>query len=223
MKLTQCERYKNHYYDGDKYNACPHCAKLGLTSSERKKRVLDMFKRPEEPEALRPAPSSDGSEKTVMLTNVLDPQVLSESEGTAASVGGVGVSGSISDIKTVAMYGFEEDSEPVVGWLTAVTGNDKGSSYELKSGKNTIGRNGSGAEVDVSIDGDHSISRGAQAVLIYEPKKRQFLIQNANGPSLVYLNDELLLDHKFISSYDKITIGETDMLFVALCGEKFSW
>lgn len=223
MRMTQCTAYKNHFYDADKYSSCPHCAKLGTPEGEKK----GFFSRRKQPEAPVQQPDDD---KTVMLTNVLDPEVMEDGDeeqpqSVSEQVGKVAVSGTIEDIKTVAMYGFEDDEskEPVVGWLVAVSGNEKGRSFELRSGKNTVGRDGGGQEVDIALNADHKVSRGSQAVVIYEPIKRQFLIQSSEGSSLVYHNGELLMSYKEIAAYDKITIGETTMRFVPFCCDKFSW
>ena len=214
MKLVQCDRFKNHYYDGDKFTTCPHCAKLGLgNGNEKKKSFFSKNDNDNSPkESVAPA-----TDKTVMLTELLDNDQLDDVNAP------VGVSGSIEDIKTVAMYGFEDETEPVVGWLVAVSGNCKGKSYTLKSGKNSVGRSGAGSEVDLDLDGDHTISRGSQAVVIYEPKSSKYLLQTTDGSSLVYLNEELLMTFTEIKAYDKITIGESDLLFVPFCGDKFKW
>ena len=215
MKMVQCDRFKNHYYDSQKYNSCPHCAKIGIAGSEERKKGLFRPILDDESDTS----GLSGFEQTVMLTSVLEQEDTPESSEAQS----VAISGDISDIKTVALYGFEEETAPVVGWLVAVTGNEKGKSYNLKSGKNSIGRNGSGGEVDISLDDDHTVSRGTQAVLIYEPKNRQFLIQSSSGSSLVYHNGELLMTFCEIAAYDKITVGKTDMVFVPFCGERFSW
>lgn len=107
--------------------------------------------------------------------------------------------------------------------LVVISESDKGISYNLKCGKNTIGRNGKGCIVDISLDKDTSISRGAQAIVIYEPKKRKFLIQASNGNSLIYLNDDLLMNFSDLSAYDKITIGNTELMFMPFCSDRFSW
>lgn len=228
MKLTQCDRFKNHYYDSDKYSTCPHCAKLGLsvggTDKVKKKGMIGrLFASESEQNISSSVPKDSGSDKTVMLTNAIYDEDENGEENITDQIKNVSISGNAEDIKTVAMYGFDEETEPVVGWLVSVSGEDKGMSYILHTGKNTIGRNGTGNEVNVSIDSDHSVSRGAQGLIIYEPKKNVFLLQSANGASLVYLNDELLMEYKEISAYDKITIGKTDLLFVPFCSEKFKW
>ena len=226
MRMVQCTEYKNHFYDADKHSSCPHCAKLGLASSAPEKKGL--FGRHKE-EPAPPAPAYDpGDDKTVMLTNVLHEEDMQDEPAPAPveeQIKNVAVSGAAEDVKTVALYGFDDDSdtEPVVGWLVAVSGEEKGKSFDLKSGKNSIGRSGNGTETDVSLDADHTVSRGTQAILIFEPKKKQFLLQTANGSSLVYHKDELLMNYAMLSAYDKITVGATDMLFVPFCGDKFSW
>ena len=227
MRMTQCTEYKNHFYDADKFSSCPHCARLGFAPSTEKKGLFSRHRtsQPAVDETVAATSEDLSDEATVMLTSVLHPEELEQDEPKSVSqqVSSVSVSGSAEDIKTVAMYGFEEDDEPVVGWLVAINGEDKGSSFSLKAGKNKIGRNGSGSEVDVALDTDHSVSRGTQAVLIFEPKHKQFLLQTAGGASLVYLNDELLMTYASLKAYDRITVGETVLVFVPFCGPDFSW
>ena len=175
-----------------------------------------------------PNVQNDNTAKSEVAPNdVQAPQELKEPDVSQPSfsqqIRNVAMSGSVKDLKTVAYYNYEENSEPVVGWLVATTTDEKGNSFELKCGKNTVGRSGNGHLVDISLDRDASVSRGSQAVVIYEPKKRQFIVQNANGSSLVYYNDELLMAFNELSAYDRITIGETELLFIPLCSERFTW
>jgi hypothetical protein len=58
---------------------------------------------------------------------------------------------------------------------------------------------------------------------VYEPKQHLYLIQPGDSSELVYLNDDVVLSPMQLKAYDIITIGEVQMLFIPLCGEKFSW
>ncbi len=135
----------------------------------------------------------------------------------------VAMSGNIGDIKTIAHFGFEEDIEPVVGWLAVVTTADKGTSFEIKNGRTTIGRSGNGQIVDVSLERDASVSRGAQATITYDPKKVRFLIKSNDANTLVYVNEELLMEYTELKAYDRIQLGSSELVFIPLCSDKFSW
>lgn len=223
MKLTQCDRFKNHYYDGDKYTSCPHCAKLGFGNAPERHEKASKHTAAEHATHVSSPARDTSSDKTVMLTRALyDDEDVSE-KSMNEQIKKVGVSGNPEDIKTVAMYGFDTEIDPVTGWVVAISGPEKGKSFEIRSGKNTLGREGAENVVDISLSSDHKVSRGIQAIIIYEPQKREFLLQVSNGSSLVYLNSQLLMEFSHIEAYDQITIGETDLLFVPFCSDRFSW
>lgn len=121
--------------------------------------------------------------------------------------------------KTVAYY--ETDStEPPVGWMVGLNRSCLGKSFCLCAGKNNIGRS---AEMDVVICDDTSVSREHHASIVYEPLHRQFIIQAGSGNGLTYVNEELVLTPKELHSFDVIMLGKAKFIFLALCGEKFSW
>lgn len=121
--------------------------------------------------------------------------------------------------KTVAYYDFDA-VEPPVGWLVCVKGEYIGRAFECKAGRNRIGRN---QDMEINLADDLTVTRDAQAIIIYEPKKKQFFIQAGTGDGLVYLNGEIVFSHEPLASYDVISLGKTEFIFYPLCGEKFSW
>jgi len=111
--------------------------------------------------------------------------------------------------------------DPVVGWVVLVKGPGKGTALSLGYGMNSIGRS---AESRISLDfGDEGISRDNHAIITYEPRKRKYYFQHGGGKNLSYLDDEPVLTPVEISSEQEITIGDTTMRFVSLCGETFDW
>lgn len=125
----------------------------------------------------------------------------------------------LEDTKTMAFYDVGV-SEPVVGWLVCVKGEYVGESFNLKTGRNTIGRS---LKMDVLLSKEVSVSRDRHAIITYEPKHRKFYIQPGEGSGLTYRNDELIMLPTEIKNYDKIQIGNCEMIFCAFCGENFSW
>lgn len=121
--------------------------------------------------------------------------------------------------KTVGVYA-NAFTEPVTGWLICVKGESQGESFNLKAGKNAIGR---GAGMDVMLAQEKSVSRDKHAIITYEPKKRIFLLQPGESSGLVYLNDELLMSYSEIKPYDKIQLGDALFVFIPFCGEQFTW
>lgn len=110
-------------------------------------------------------------------------------------------------------------SEPVVGWIVCIEGNEFGKPFQIVSGKNSIGRH---KENSIVIN-DKSVSREKHAFIIYEPKKRNFYVQPGEGSQLTYLNDENIMEAKPLKKNDIIEIGSGKYIFIPLCSEEFSW
>lgn len=121
--------------------------------------------------------------------------------------------------KTIGYFG-EMVTEPVVGWLVAISGVHFGEDFKLKSGRNFIGRS---TEMDIALTGDSSISREKHAIVLYEPRGNSFLVQPGDAKELFYLNDKVVLTATEISAYDILSLGETKLLFIPCCSDKFNW
>lgn len=110
--------------------------------------------------------------------------------------------------------------DPLVGWLVGLNGEVYGEGFPLVTGRNYIGR---GADMDVVLRGDPTVSRNKHAVIIYEPKGRQFLLQPGESKALFYLDNNVVLDTQVMKNGCELCIGDTRLKFVAFCGEDFSW
>lgn len=110
--------------------------------------------------------------------------------------------------------------DPVVGWLVCIEGADFGSSFILKSGRNFVGRSG---EMDIVLRGDSSISRVKHAIILYEPKRREFIAQAGESRELFYVNEEVVLNSIRLKQHDILMIGNTKLMFFPCCGENFGW
>lgn len=124
------------------------------------------------------------------------------------------------DQKTVAFYNFSNSVEPVVGWLVCIKGMYKGESFNIKSGRNNIGRS---QGMDIALAQEKSVSRERHASITFEPHQKKFFVQAGESSGLTYVNDEILMTFKELSDYDRITLGESEFVFLRLVGEKFSW
>lgn len=122
--------------------------------------------------------------------------------------------------KTVGIFKKKIGFEPVVGWLVAVKGPEKGRDFRIVSEKNFIGRS---ERMDISIAGDSTVSRENHAVVSFNPKNGVFRLFPGDSKSLVYLNDDELIAPEQLKPYDKIELGETELLFVPFCSESFIW
>jgi FHA domain len=115
----------------------------------------------------------------------------------------------------------EPSNDPVVGWLIVVKGPGRGNAVRLGYGWNSIGRDAS--QRACLNFGDSQISRLSHAKLLYEPRSRKFSLTLGEGTNPTYLRGDVLLAPTEIKSGDRIQMGETELLFLALCGENFEW
>jgi hypothetical protein len=110
---------------------------------------------------------------------------------------------------------------PVSGFLVIISGPGRGSISRLRYGMNSIGRDGS---QQIALDhGDNRISREGHCTVTYDPVTRKFYLQHGEGVQLTYLDGQPVLEVMQLSAGNKIRVGETELLFVPLCGESFDW
>jgi len=110
---------------------------------------------------------------------------------------------------------------PVVGWLVVVDGPGRGHFRPIFYGQSSIGR---GDDMRIAIDfGDQRISREAHAFLVYDEVERKFFVRDNGKSTIVRLNGNAVLTHAELHDRDRISIGETTLLFVALCDQNFDW
>lgn len=193
--LIKCPN--GHYYDSEKYGSCPYCEGAGFDAA---------------------------SEMTAPMPGLFDGDVSATIPDTSASV-------TVADAdfdKTIGMAIWDGSKEgtssgpvtPVVGWLVCKKGSEFGKSFELKAGRNFIGRSD---ENDVAIRGDQAISRKEHAIIVFDPKSGQFHAQPGSSSELFYLNDAAVLQVTALNDRDVISLGNTELIFVAFCGVSFSW
>lgn len=111
--------------------------------------------------------------------------------------------------------------DPVAGWLVIVAGKGSGNFVKIGHGQNSIGR---GPDSRAQLDyGDNHISRSRHAVITYDALGRMFYVQQGDGKNLTYLDDKPVLAPTVLENGSEITMGQTRLRFVALCGPDFSW
>jgi hypothetical protein len=109
---------------------------------------------------------------------------------------------------------------PTVGWLICISGPCKGEDFRLHTGWNYIGR---GHENEINIP-DPKVDRSNMAKIAYDHRGRSFVIAPGdNTRNLTYWDGKPLLMPTAIKAYDVITVGDSELMFVPLCGEHFSW
>ena len=128
--------------------------------------------------------------------------------------------------KTVGKYISPDTGEstmPVVGWIVCVKGAYFGQSFQVRKGRNRIGRT---SEMDIRLLNDDSVSRECVATIVFDGKSGSYSITAGEGNSLAYVNDEVLLDKKDLHGWEKIELGDSGknrFIFIPLCDDRFSW
>lgn len=114
-----------------------------------------------------------------------------------------------------------ETVRPATGWLVCIEGETKGTDYRIYQGYTYIGRDPS--QNQIAIPDDH-ISSVPSARILYDIPSRKFYVNECNGArNPVYLNDKLFDGRVELKAYDILKLGNTRLLFVPLCTEKFAW
>ena len=124
-----------------------------------------------------------------------------------------------SDVKKNTRMASKE-RKLVVGWLVVVNGINKGKTYELFSGNNTIGR---GERAAINMDSDSGVAPGLQGILTYHETKNIFLIEPNEKMSMIWVNGHPLRSREQLAAYTTVSVGNTEFIFVPLCGSLFSW
>jgi len=122
--------------------------------------------------------------------------------------------------KTMPYLGKTTGIEPVTGWLVCIEGPQLGQDYRIMAEKNFIGR---AEEMHIRILGDNAISRRNHAVIVYDPKKRNFYLLPGDASGLAYHNEEAVYSPVELAAYDVIQLGRSKFIFIPLCGIHFEW
>ena len=225
MDLKRCEN--NHYYDASRYDSCPHC-KQGAGQEvtvafdqgipgQAAGANQEPYTVPQDHPGAGPS-YGFGSGGVPIAPTVRDSSISGGGSLQESLTQTQGAAGYEEDSKTVGIYTLGK--EPVVGWLVCIEGNYLGESFQLKTGRNFIGR---ARTMDVVLATDNSVSRERHAIILYEPKRREFIAQAGESRELFYLNDDVVLNAQRMQAYDVLTVGKTKLMFFPCCGERFGW
>ncbi len=201
QKIISCPNH--HFYDANKYQSCPYCA--GSAGSFQP--TADPYGGATVPPTDNDLPAADiGYQGGYTM-----PPEMMENPASGSKMS-----------RTV----FVDDStptgvpSPVVGWLVALAGPCRGTDYRLHTGYNYIGREYG----DVVINGDMAISADKDSAIAYVAKLKRFYIAHEQGKNVLMVNDVPVMGGSTeLHSHDRITIGNTQLIFIALCGDEFSW
>ncbi len=195
MQMKQCPN--GHFYDQSRTPECPYCnsasANVNLTRP-----VWSGAEAGNPIGATVPVNNAPSSDRTRSIN--------------AASAGDME--------RTQAVIKKEIGIDPVVGWLICIDGQEKGRDYRIHADNNYIGRS---EKMDICIRGDDTISRENHAVISYDSRENIYYFSPGEGRNIVRVNEKAIFNTVEINIYDRVELGNTKLLFVPLCGEKFSW
>jgi|GEM_PF-2468904 pSer/pThr/pTyr-binding forkhead associated (FHA) protein len=110
---------------------------------------------------------------------------------------------------------------PVAGWLVTSSAENRGQSFAITLGRNSIGR---GAENSICVDlGDTTIARSNHVAIAADPVSRKFYLVPGESRNLAYFNGSPLLEAQEISDRDKIQLGSTEFMLVQFLGNYIDW
>lgn len=199
MAYIECAN--GHVYDNGQYTVCPYCNGGGNR--------IEFCGNTDSSSVGKTVPSGIPSTPNTELGATVAPQSYKASKGTEMDTG-----------KTVGVMQKSLKMEPVVGWFVCIEGPEKGKDYRILAKNNTIGRS---EKMDICIKSDTTISRENHARLGFDEKHNVFHIIPAESTNNIYLKDEPIYVPTKLEAYDVLELGETKLLFVPLCTEKFNW
>ena len=226
-KLKTCPN--GHPYDPIRYKSCPVCSSGGfvptldpfddmlVNGNPNRGKTMSPENYPVQGETRDPGNYSNQKE-------TIDPQSIHVGgpgsfnttrppEDTAHTSGRMSATMTVDDLDNVS------DISPVVGWLVITNGTERGKDYPIHSGYNYIGRTNG----DIRISSDPTISATRDSSITYVSQTRGFYIAHEQGKNPLLLNGRPIIRDAEVQSYDRITIGRTQLIFIALSGEKFDW
>ena len=124
---------------------------------------------------------------------------------------------------TIGFFWKKIAIDPVVGWLVCLEGLYRGRDYRLESENNFIGS--AEEESNVCIRGNGRISREKHAIIVFDPEcedySQAFALRPGLERGLVYHNGKRISQEVILNPYDVIKLGDTKLVFIPFCGEKF--
>lgn len=214
VNFKRCD--KGHFFDAGKYDKCPHCASTEEPAVTKlaDPKILEALN--EKTQEQRPDAQSktDAEEKEQTFTDVFSYSSPDKKEEFSIN----------HDAKTenLTVHYFKRTLgvEPVVGWVVCVKGTHFGEDFRIKSGRNFIG---GASSMNVCLCADKSVSKTRHAIITYDPKSGSFTIQSGDENETCYLNGELISKPCELKANDRISLGETELMFVPFCSEAFTW
>jgi hypothetical protein len=192
------KRCSNGHFIDESWDLCPYCPPAQGKSSPEivRPRAVRELKAAPDPPPLRsreiPSPAPSSSSEVPMQRTVavqkMDPALLA------------------------APHRY------VVGWLVGLNGLARGESYQVRSGRNILGRD---RKSDIMVNDDQTSAHHAD--LVYRPEEHRFILMDSNSTNGTYVNEVEIEPRRDLTAGDILRIGSHRYLFVPLCNEQLFW
>ena len=124
---------------------------------------------------------------------------------------------------TVAMTESDMDYLPRVharAFLVCTDGPMTGASFVFQENKAIIGRQ---KNYEISLFRDPSVSRSPHAIIKYDKDSLTYTVAPGDAEKRVSVNGTFITSEQSLGIYDILGIGQSRLLFIPVCSEKFAW
>lgn len=124
---------------------------------------------------------------------------------------------------TVAMTESDMDYLPRLharAFFVCIDGPMTGASFVFQENKAIIGRQ---KNYEISLFRDPSVSRNPHAIIRYAKETLTYTVAPGDAEKKVSVNGEFISQEQTLKLYDIVGIGQTRLLFIPVCSEKFAW
>lgn len=217
MSVVECGR--GHLYDNSLYPTCPYCNNnsqafnfggVSVNNDNRTRPISGNY-----------YPGQNGLNQAPPVQGGYGSEISVLNEGKTLPPKDYAKAKKVEDEnKTVGLMKEKLGIDPVVGWLVCIAGKNIGKDYRIKGQINTIGRS---EKMDICIKDDNTISHENHARLSFSERNNKFNLIPAENKNVIYLNEAEVFTPTTLNAYDIIDFGETKLMFIPFCSEKFSW
>ena len=124
---------------------------------------------------------------------------------------------------TVALTESDMDYLPRIharAFLVCIDGPMTGASYVFQESRAVIGRQ---KNYEIALYRDISVSRSQHAILNYYSDSFRYTVSAGDADKKVSVNGVFIDAETDLKLYDIIGVGQTRLLFIPVCSEKFAW
>lgn len=214
VHVTQCSR--GHYYDSNAFTQCPHCGNIDQIDNQTSqyKRTVASYASAYLQEKTGNKQSPDGAN-----AERLSEYRQSPLRGDEVTIPDPQKPRRSHDERTISPTEENKPDYFVTGWLVCIKGPDRGHSFSLYHGYNTIGYSRSNT---ISLSKDITVEKNVHCSVVYDGKNNVFYLVPEHS-SNTCLNGERITGPTTLEREAVIKIGETELEFIPFCQGTRKW